>query len=53
MKFAGVMTTHTSRNHGMKPRDAHQMLVRALASRVGEAAPDVPASLTNIVTAAE
>ena len=43
MKFAGVMTTHTSRNHGMKPRDAHKMLVRALASRVGESAPDVPA----------
>ena len=53
MKFAGVMTTHTSRNHGMKPRDAHTMLVRALASRVGESAPDVPAALTNIVTAAE
>jgi hypothetical protein len=53
MKFAGVMTTHTSRNHGMKPRDAHRMLVRALASRVGSSAPDVPAALTNIVTAAE
>ena len=53
MKFAGVMTTHTSRNHGMKPRDAHRMLVRALASSVGESAPDVPAALTNIITAAE
>jgi hypothetical protein len=47
------MTTHTSRNHGMKPRDAHWMLVRALATRVGSSAPDVPAALTNIVTAAE
>ena len=24
LKFAGVMTTHTSRNRGMKPRDAHR-----------------------------
>ena len=53
MTFAGVMTTHTSRNHGMKPRDAHSMLVRALVNRVGESAPAVPAALTNIVTAAE
>jgi hypothetical protein len=51
MRFAGVMTTHTSRNHGMKPRDAHKSLVRALATRVGSAAPDVPATLTNIVAA--
>jgi hypothetical protein len=50
VKFAGVMTTHTSRNRGMKPRDAHNVLVRALASRVGSSAPDVPATLTNIVT---
>jgi hypothetical protein len=48
MKFAGVMTTHTSRNHGMKPRDAHKTLVRALALRIGAAAPDVPTTLTNI-----
>jgi len=51
VKFAGVMTTHTSRNRGMKPRDAHNVLVRALASRVGSSAPDVPATLTNIVAA--
>jgi hypothetical protein len=51
VKFAGVMTTHTSRNRGMKPRDAHKVLVRALASRVGSRAPDVPATLTNIVAA--
>ena len=51
VKFAGVMTTHTSRNRGMKPRDAHNVLARALASRVGSSAPDVPATLTNIVAA--
>ena len=32
--FAGVMTTHTAGKHGMKPRDAHQTLVRALADTV-------------------
>jgi hypothetical protein len=53
MKFAGVMTTHTSRNRGMKPRDAHKILVRALASTVREATPQVPPTLTNIVAAAE
>jgi hypothetical protein len=49
--FAGVMTTHTSRNRGMKPRDAHRTLVRELASRVGVNAPDVPSALTNIISA--
>jgi hypothetical protein len=48
MKFAGVMTTHTSGNHGMKPRDAHKLLVRALAGADGTALADVPATLTNI-----
>ena len=48
VQFAGVMTTHTSANHGMKPRDAHASLVRALADTVGSGAPDVPATLTNI-----
>jgi hypothetical protein len=48
VQFAGVMTTHTSANHGMKPRDAHTSLVRALAASVGSGAPDVPATLTNI-----
>jgi hypothetical protein len=49
MKFAGVMTTHTSGNHALKPRDAHKLLVRALADTVGvEAIDDVPATLTNI-----
>ena len=46
------MTTRTSANRGMSPRDAHKTLVRALASRVGpSAADDVPPSLTNIVSA--
>jgi hypothetical protein len=51
VRFAGVMTTQTARNRGMKPRDAHKVLVRALADSNGEAAPAVPASLTNIVSA--
>jgi hypothetical protein len=52
LRFAGVMTTHTSANHGMKPREAHKTLVRALASRVGpSAASTVPTTLTNIVSA--
>jgi hypothetical protein len=50
LKFAGVMTTHTSRNHAMKPRDAHKMLVRALAS-YGATATAVPPTLTNIRSA--
>jgi hypothetical protein len=48
MKFAGVMTTHTSRNHGLKPRDAHKTLVRELTSSIGANAPEVPAARTNI-----
>jgi hypothetical protein len=48
VQFAGVMTTHTSRNRGMQPRDAHKTLVRALARRIGTSAPDVPPTLTNI-----
>src|SRR3954451_22914869 len=48
VQFAGVMTTHTSRNRGMKPRDAHKTLVHALARRIGTSAPDVPPTLTNI-----
>jgi hypothetical protein len=51
LKFAGVMTTHTSRNHGMKPRDAHKTLVRALAAVDSAVVPDVPATLTNIRSA--
>jgi hypothetical protein len=46
VKFAGVMTEHTSANHGMKPRDAHRVLVRELAALGG--AGDVPAAYTNI-----
>lgn len=48
VRFAGVMTTHTSRNHGLKPRDAHTTLMRALASRIGASAAQVPPTLTNI-----
>jgi hypothetical protein len=48
LRFAGVMTTHTSANHGMKPLDAHKTLVRALAARVGPRAVAVPPTLTNI-----
>jgi hypothetical protein len=51
LRIAGVMTTHTSGNHGMKPGDAHRTLVRALALRIGALAPDVPATLTNIRSA--
>jgi hypothetical protein len=50
VQFAGVMTTHTSANHGMKPRDAHTSLVRALAATVGSRV-DVPPTLTNIRSA--
>jgi hypothetical protein len=51
LKFAGVMTTHTSGNHGMKPRDAHKTLVRALVAVDSTVAGDVPATLTNIRSA--
>src|SRR5579862_9406600 len=49
LKFAGVMTERTSSNHGVKPRDAHRMLVRELAVQGrGRAAANVPAAYTNI-----
>jgi hypothetical protein len=49
VRFAGVMTEHTSSNHGVKPRDAHRMLVRELAVQGrGAAAADVPKAYTNI-----
>jgi hypothetical protein len=51
LRFAGVMTTHTSANHGMQPRDAHKTLVRALAASIGARAAAVPATLTNIRSA--
>jgi hypothetical protein len=51
LKFAGVMTEHTSSNRGMKPRDAHRALVRELAAQGRGAAPAaVPAAYTNITT---
>ena len=49
IKFAGVMTERTSGNHGIKPRDAHRMLVRELAVQGRGTAPArVPAAYTNI-----
>jgi hypothetical protein len=52
LKFAGVMTQRTSGNHALKPRDAHKVLLRALASTVGrDAVADVPPTLTNIRSA--
>jgi hypothetical protein len=51
MRFAGVMTTHTSRNRGMKPRDARRSLVHELASRLVSNPPDVPTAMTNIRSA--
>jgi hypothetical protein len=51
LRFAGVMTTHTSGNHGMKPRDAHQTLLRALAASIGARQAEVPPTLTNIRSA--
>ncbi len=49
IKFAGVMTEHTSGNRGMKPKDAHRMLVRELAVQGRGTAPArVPATYTNI-----
>jgi hypothetical protein len=52
VKFAGVMTTHTSANHGIKPVAAHGLLTRALTESVGRGpASYVPPSLTNIRSA--
>ena len=51
VQFAGVMTEHTAGNHGVKPRDAHRMLVRELAVQGhGTAAARVPAAYTNITS---
>lgn len=51
IKFAGVMTEHTSANHGIKPKDAHRMLVRELAVQGHGTAPaQVPAAYTNITS---
>ncbi|MHB8649915.1 MAG: hypothetical protein ACYDBR_07045 [Gaiellaceae bacterium] len=49
VRIVGVMTEHTSANRGVKPRDAHRMLLRELASAVGPGAA-VPATLTNITS---
>lgn len=51
VKFAGVMTERTSANHGVKPKDAHRMLVRQLAVQGRGTAPaSVPAAYTNIMS---
>ena len=51
VKFAGVMTERTSANHGVKPTDAHRMLVRQLAVQGHGTAPaSVPAAYTNIMS---
>jgi hypothetical protein len=51
VQLAGVMTEHTSANHGIKPRDAHRMLVRELATAVGPHARVSDLQLTNIRSA--
>jgi len=49
LRFAGVMTEHTSANHGVKPKDAHRMLVRELAAQGRGVLPArVPTAYTNI-----
>jgi hypothetical protein len=49
LQFAGVMTERTAGNHGVKPHDAHRMLVRELAVQGRGTAPArVPAAYTNI-----
>jgi hypothetical protein len=51
LQFAGVMTERTPGNHGVKPHDAHRMLVRELAVQGRGTAPArVPASATNITS---
>lgn len=51
VRFAGVMTERTSANHGVKPTDAHRMLVRQLAVQGRGTAPaSVPAAYTNIMS---
>jgi hypothetical protein len=46
VRFAGVMTQHKAGTGWMKPHDAHETLVRELAS-VGQTS-DIPTTLTNI-----
>src|SRR5579864_203976 len=49
LRFAGVMTEHTSANHGVEPRDAHRMLMRELTVQGRGTAPArVPDAYTNI-----
>jgi hypothetical protein len=49
LQFAGVLTQHhLGCACGYLPDQAHEELVRALAIHVGDDAPAVPATLTNI-----
>ena len=49
LRFAGVMTEHTAANHGVKPQEAHRMLMRELAVQGHGTAPaQVPDAYTNI-----
>jgi hypothetical protein len=49
LKFAGVMTERTPANRGVKPKQAHRMLVRELSMQGrGNAPARVPAAYTNI-----
>jgi hypothetical protein len=49
VRFAGVLTQHHAHcGCSLRPHAAHQALVHALASHIGEAAPDVPLTLTNL-----
>ncbi|HET7573366.1 MAG TPA: hypothetical protein VFJ77_11940 [Gaiellaceae bacterium] len=49
VRFAGVMTQYaTGCGCSLTPPRAHSTLVRALADSVGDAAPEVPAAVTNI-----
>jgi hypothetical protein len=49
LRFAGVLTQHHARcGCSLKPDEARQALLCALAFHVGRGAPDVPPTLTNI-----
>ena len=51
LQIVGVMTEHTGPNRGVKPRDAHRMLVRELATAGGSRVSELPTQLTNIRSA--
>jgi hypothetical protein len=51
LRFVGVLTEHTARNRGIKPRDAHRLLLRELTSTAGSTAAVLPAAASNIRSA--